>query len=230
MIIQQQAEQMNRNITNPKERIGPTGLKRISWTPNFKYAEPRDWGLAIPTNIPQEEIPCELLEIWSRFFNIGFIHNYGAECVLMSKILRRILRLHGFEAYTRQVVFMFENDERGWRVQNGGEHQIVEEGTIDVHMVVVCNGWILDFAQQHMQKRFGMLAPIGFIGPDDPDTYFGNMIDYGEVGNATWIPKRPLNDHVRHIVYNNKQEEMGASQEYFHYYAMRPYISQDPNI
>lgn len=230
MIIQQQAEELNRGITNPKERIGPTGLRRISWTPNFKYTDSRDWGLALPKDISQEEIPCELLEIWSRFFNMGFIQNYGGECVLMSKILRRVLRLHGFEAYTRQVVFMFENEERGWRVQTGAEHQIVQEGMIDVHMVVVCQGWILDFAQARLQKRFGMLAPIGLIGPDDSKTYFGDMINYGEIGNATWMPRRPLNDHVRHIVYQNKQEEMGASMDYFNYYAMKPYISQDPNI
>ena len=230
MKIQSYAETNNANALSAKQKLGSQGTLRLDWIPNFSFTNPDDWGLALPTNIDQKNIPCELLEVYKRFFDIGFIDRYGAECIMMSKILRRVLRLHGIEAYTRQVVFQLENETKGWRYTMGGENQLLENNRIDVHMIVAARGYILDFSQRRLHSYFGFTAPIAFIGPDDPSTYFGNMIDFGSFGNATWIPRRPLNDHVRHSVYMNKAEEIRASREYFDYYNMRPYISKDPNV
>ena len=209
---------------NNKEHYGPHGTKRDEWRRDFSLDDPLDWGLAIPDNIKQKDIPTELLQIFSRFYHEGLIQRYGGSCVIMANLLRRILRLHGIEAFSRQTIFQYENRNKGWKVQTGTDRDIVPEGKVDVHMVCVSQGFVLDFAQTPLHQQYGMQAPICFIGLDDPNSYNGPMQNFGKYGVANWHVKRPKNDFVRHILYNNRELILKETKEYFYRYKMKPYL------
>lgn len=209
---------------NAKEDFGPKGIKRLDFTKNFTIEDPKDWGLGIPLSVNISNIPSEILEVYTRFWQRGYINRYGNQCVFMSRLLRRVLRLHGIPAHLRQVVFMYEHPGRGWKLQMGGDDNFVHENKVDVHQVVVSQGWILDFSLNILYFDYGMQAPIALIGQDDVNTVFGPMQRFGDYGNATWIPRRPYNDYVRHLAFERRAEELEVTRDYFNYYNMRPYI------
>lgn len=211
-------------MNNAKNKFGPEGIYRIDFDKNFRLEDPKDWGLGIPKSVPQEKIPAHFIELYSRFYSRGYIHSLGNKCVLMSQLLRRIMRLHGFEAHTRQVVFMYEHPERGWKLQMGGEDNFVGENMVDVHQVVVSGEWILDFSLNVLTRNYGLQTPLAMIGRNDTSTVFGPLQRFGTYGNATWIPRRPYNDYVRHLIYEHRNTELEYTEDYFNHYNMRPYI------
>ena len=158
---------------------------RYHFVQNFEMKDNRDWGLAIPTDT---EIPKHLLEIFVRFFKLDYIWRYGHRCIFISNLLRRILRLHGYEAHTRQVILTYEHDTEDWGFQMGSPNNTFGADQLDVHMVVVCEGWILDFSViSALWSRQGMRAPLAFIAKDDIEGKF-QMQDFGDYGRATWFP------------------------------------------
>jgi len=205
-------------IPNPLQKEDTGHFFRYNFTSNFKMEDNKDWGLATPVDT---EIPNYLLEIFVRFFKLNYIWMYGGRCVFMAKLLRRILRLHGYEAHTRQVIITYEHEtKKDWGFQMGSPQNFMGEQELDVHMVCVVDGYILDFAVlPHLWQRQGMQAPIAFIGKDDTFTAFA-MQDFGFYGKATWLPRKPRNLNTKHWEYENKDEEKEVTSQYFKIYSM----------
>ena len=195
-------------------------LVRHGWNKAFNYNWPEDVGLGIETSIDRSQLPSQFQEIYDRFLELGFINEFGTHCVLMSCILRRILRLHGFNAYTRQVICYWENEERGQRVVIGvpdgrGQDDPTIEGSIDAHMAVFCEGYVLDFALSNLHYKYGLMAPRALIGLDvESDEYQ----EFGLAGSCAWSNVKPQNPIIKHWRLEQKPVEMDLTRQYFRKY------------
>ena len=205
-------------IPDPKQKSEhDPEFYRYHFVQNFEMPNNFDWGLAIPADT---EVPKHLLEIFVRFFKLDYLWRFGGRCIFMSNLLRRILRLHGYEAHTRQVILTYEHDTEDWGFQMGSPNNTFGADQLDVHMVVVCEGWILDFTVlPALWGRQGMRAPLAFIAKDDIEGKF-QMQNFGDYGRATWVPRRPRNDYVKHWTMENRDEEKQIAKEYFKIYRM----------
>lgn len=207
-------------IPDPKRLEERNDVYRLNWVSNFRLDNPKDWGLALQTDT---EIPPYILEIYCRFFKLDYIWKYGSRCVFMSRLLRRIFRLHGYEAHTRQVVFTYEHPDRpAWGCQVGTPQQYIEGNELDVHQVCVVDKFLLDWAVLPVTfGRCGIQAPLAFISKSaDTINYFDPLQDFGDYGKANWLPRRPKNDMVKHWAYETQQEEHDVTKEYFRIYKM----------
>lgn len=199
-------------INNPA-----THLVRYGWNTAFDFKYPEDYGLGIETSIDKSKLPNQLQEIYYRFVNLGFIEQYGDQCILMSCVLRRILRLHGFQSSAKQLICYWANEEKGQRTKFGvadqrGPGAPVENGAIDAHMAVSCNGYILDFSLKNLQHEFGFIAPRALIGLDVASDEYQ---DFGISGQAVWVAVTPQNPIIRHWRLGQKQLEIDLTNEYF---------------
>lgn len=199
-------------INNPA-----THLVRYGWNTAFNFKHPEDYGLGIESSIDSSILPAQFQEIYYRFINLGFIERYGDQCVLMSCVLRRILRLHGYQSSAKQLICYWANEDKGQATKFGvadqrGPGEPVQNGAIDAHMAVTCNGFVLDFALKNLKKDFGFIAPQALIGLDvEGDEYQ----DFGISGQAAWITVTPQNPIIRHWRLNQRELERQLTNEYF---------------
>lgn len=205
---------MNENIDRSP---GSTHLQRYGFTPGFYIKHPEEVSLGITTQIDRKDLPSKIEEVYLRFYNMGWIDDYGSQCILMSSVLRRILRLHGLNAYQRQYVMYWQREEKGQKATIGGFNKYVPEGHIDAHMAVHVDGYIVDFALTPIFEEWGVTAPRALIAFDDPK-YYEDWQDFGMHGKASWVPARPIHPIIRHWRYNQKQIEIDLSKEYFKKY------------
>lgn len=192
-------------------------IKRERWTPNFQIKFPEDWGLALEEGI-RDSIPSELLEIYTRFYKLGYIGSNGSQCVLMSSLLRRILRLHGFQTTTKQVILYYEHEEKQKYMTIGGHMFDTKPNEIDVHIVtIVDDKWLLDFAAMPISDTFGHVYPIAFIARSniwtDEWQNFGNLH-----GKATWVRSHPVHPMIKHFKFENHDLEKQLTKQYFRQY------------
>ena len=200
---------------NPAEH-----LIRHGWDKGFDLKWPSDVGLEIESSIDRNELLSQFQEIYMRFLNMGLINEFGTHCILMSSILRRILRLHGYNAYMRQVICYWENEERGYRSVIGvpdrrGNGETTIEGSIDAHVVVACEGYILDFTLSHLQNKYGSCAPRALIGIDQESDEYQ---DFGVLGIAAWTDVKPVTPIIKHWRFEQKPIEMDITRQYFRLY------------
>jgi hypothetical protein len=209
-------------IPDPKFKSDDSQHYRYTWVQNFAMPTPEDWGLAIATGI---EPPQYITELWARFFKLDYVWRFGGRCVFMSNLLRKILRLHGYEAHTRQVILTWDHPDRpSWGCQIGSPQQILNGNELDVHQVCVVNGYILDWSVvPYTWNRCGVLSPLGFVGrASDANqvNYFDPLQDFGNYGQANWLPRRPKNDFVKHWRLEMQDELKETVKEYFKIYKM----------
>ena len=216
MTISKPLDTPNVNIENFKHK-NDSGVQRTIWTPGFSIKHPENLSLAITKEIPLDQIPSEFQEIYSRFYHLGFIDNAGHTCIFMANLLRRILRLHGIEAYTRQVIQYWENEDRGVTMNVGMGQEYLKENQVDTHVVVVSKGFVLDFARTELFHKYGPLNPKAFIGAWDD--WENKYQDFGFHGKACWTSSYPRHPMIKHATYENKQEEIKWSKHYFKTYA-----------
>lgn len=209
-------------IPDPKSEFESNNY-RYDFTENFKINDNRDWALAVPEG-KIDDVPIYLLEIFVRFYHLEYIWKYGNQCVKMSSLLRRILRLHGYEAHTRQVILTYENKKRKWGCQVGSPQNFVNENELDVHMVVVCDGWLLDFSVvPYLWGTYGFQAPIAFIARDPGGKnadWFSGLQDFENYGSASWLPRVPSNKLVKHWQEEQRPEVLNEVRNYFKIYKM----------
>lgn len=213
-------------IIKPKRKISKydnfsnnpaTHLVRYGWNTAFDLKFPEDHGLGIGKSIDRSKLPAQFQEIYYRFLKLGFIEKYGNHCILMSCVLRRILRLHGFQSTAKQLICYWANEEKGQSTKFGisdqrGPSDSVQNGAIDAHMAVTCNGYILDFSLKNLKRDFGFIAPQALIGLDVESNEYQ---DFGISGQAVWIDVMPQNPIIRHWRLTQRDEERQLTTEYF---------------
>lgn len=192
-------------------------LRRRNWYKAFRFAYPEDIYLGISKGIDPNKIPSQFFEIYSRFWELGFIDNHGDQCVLMACTLRRILRLHGFKANARQMICYWEKESKGQKVCIGSYNNMntQEPGTIDTHMAVEVDGYILDFALSPINQLYGATAPRALIGIDSKTD---NYQDFGISGQAVWVDVKPQHPIIKHWRLKHKALEMDLVNRYFEVY------------
>jgi hypothetical protein len=202
---------------NVDRNPGSTHLQRIGFTPGFYLKYPEEISLGFSSDVIQDELPSQIIEVYTRFYHLGWIDDYGSQCILMSSLLRRILRLHGLNAYQRQYVMYWEREEKGQKATIGGFNKYIPEGNIDAHVAVSVDNYIVDFALTPIYDEWGATAPRALIGADD-SKYHADWQDFGSHGKASWVPARPVHPIIRHWRYEQKQFELDLSKEYFRKY------------
>lgn len=170
---------------------------------------PEDRSLAVVTQI-KEQIPSQYLEIYYRFCELGWIYNYGHMCIMQSCLLRRILRLHGIPASLKQVVCQYENTRRGWQWIIGSPDIERRQSGIDTHMVVESAGYILDFGNNVISKKFGAVAPLAFIA----ESKSGAWQDLDFYGKVKYV-SRSAHPETRNQIYLCRNEILDLCQQYF---------------
>lgn len=180
--------------------------------------DPLDVALGIESSMTTDDIDQRILEVYLRFYYMGFIHDHGDKCFLMSHLLRRILRLHGIEAHVKQVTMYYTNKNRGWQQTIGEPMNITHRGAIDSHAIVVTKDLILDFSLINpIHHAFGIRAPIALIAV--ANNYENKEQDFGYLGQATYVTRRP-HKHTKHVVYENRQFILELTKQYFEKYRM----------
>lgn len=195
----------------------PAHLQREPWNTAFRFSWPEDTNLGIESSIDRNKLPSQFEEIYDRFIKLGFIEQFGTHCVLMSSVLRRILRLHGYQAYTKQVVAYWNKEEKGQMATVGlpAYSGASAENTIDAHMIVYCQGYVLDFALKPLCDAFGATAPKALIGLDIKSDEYQ---DFGLMGNCAWIDVSPMHPIIKHWRYEQKVAEIDFTRQYFRKY------------
>jgi len=212
-------------IIKPKKRIGaydafnnnPSDhLKRVGWTPNFNFNWPEDVGLGIEKSINRKEI-SKFQEIYFRFLNLGIIDQWGTHCILMSSVLRKVLAHHGIKSKIKQVVSYWQNEEKAQvsiigAVNGRGNNTELNKDTIDTHVVVVSNGYILDFAMSSIHYQFGLTSPRACIGID---TNTDEYQDFGIAGECAWEYSSSKHPIIKHWQLEQKPLEQEIIRHYF---------------
>ena len=201
----------------------PYKQKRDNWASRSHVMYPEDIGLAIPLDMTVDDVPDKFLELYYRFYVNGYINNFGTSCVLQSALLRRIMKLHGLPATLKQVILYWKNDRKGQHMIVGHPHDIstiasAKETEIDTHMVVMSDGWILDFAASPLHYSYGYTAPRGIIMPWTDETS-KKYIDLGIAGGASYIENKIPHPDLKYIRLSQKQDEIKFTKEYFERYA-----------
>ena len=183
------------------------------------HINPLDYALGVHTDFDLYSMDQRILEIFTRFWNLGFIHEHGNKCFFMSYLLRRILRLHGIEAHVKQVTFYYHHDGNGWKQVVGEPMNITHGGSVDSHCVVVAGEYLLDFSLLFpLHYAFGVRAPVAIIGKftgDNNDT----EQDFGELGKGIYTLRRP-HSHTKHIIYEEREGILDQTRKYFNWYRM----------
>jgi len=196
----------------------PQHLQRYTWQKNFSIDFPEDYNLAIANTVDRNNLECSNFEeLYMRFWHMGWIEKYGTSCIMMSQLLRRVLWLHGKAAHMRQVVCYWEKEEKGQLTHIGNINNSVPDGGIDAHVVVACKGYILDFAASAIMSEFGATAPRAFIALDEKDD--NEYQNFGMHGQSCWVRARPPHPIIKHWRYENKENEIKESKEYFKLFA-----------
>ena len=181
--------------------------------------DPLDVALGINNSIDKDTIDQRILDVYLRFYYMGFIHDHGDKCFLMSYLLRRILRLHGIEAHVKQVTLYYSNKERGWLQTVGEPMNITHRGAVDSHAVVFTKDLLLDFSLINpIHYAFGVRSPTALIGLSD-NAYNDVEQDFGEMGQAVYTTRR-FHKHTKHIIYENRSFELELTKKYFEKYRM----------
>lgn len=197
---------------NWKNITGDNGQGQFRYDFEKKFSiDPLDYSLAC---LSTDDIPTKILQTYVRFYKIGWIHEYGNQCFLMSHLLRRVLRLHGIEAHTKQMTLEYKNDDRGWFQEVGVPSNITHEGEIDTHMVVVTKDLILDFSiRNSIHWAFGAMAPLGIIVKNDPSLY-GEHQNTGFFGLVSYAP-RTHHRLTKNVVFEQRDLERDLVKSYF---------------
>lgn len=186
----------------------------IGFSKDFNM-DPQDWSLAVSENVTY--IDPRILEIWKRFYDLNYLQEFGHQCLLISAVLRRILRLHGFPARTEEIITKYSHDKRQWNQIVGVPERITHAGTIDTHRVVVCGNLILDWSQRDaIYNMFGAMSPRGFVGSYDK---LYTPQELGFFGQVAWEP-RPRCPATANIDYYIKSDVMHLTQRYFEHYLL----------
>jgi hypothetical protein len=191
----------------------------------FKSRPPIDWpddvGLYIPSSIDINEVPDNLVELYVRFYQIGFIDELGTSCVMQSSLLRRIMRLHGMDASLKQVVLYWRNDKKGYNLLLGNplEPTQVNGNQIDLHMVVKSGGWLLDFACSPLHYRFGYTSPRGIIIPWTKELE-KNYVDIGIGGKVSYVENKITHPKLKNWQVTQRPDILEFSKKYFERYAI----------
>ena len=181
--------------------------------------DPTDYGLAIADDIDFATMDHRILQVFSRFFNDGYIHNNGDKCFFMSHLLRRILRLHGIEAHTRQAINFYANIDKGWKQIIGEPMGNLFGGRIDSHMVVVTKDYILDWSViKPIHWAFGLKAPLAFIGKNSESSWDADQT-FGDYGTVTWQRRRDHRD-TKNLRFDIHDSILDFTKEYFNKYRM----------
>jgi len=181
--------------------------------------DPEDFGLALSSEIDFASMDHKILQVFARFYNEGWINEHGTKCFFISHLLRRILRLHGIEAHTRQVINFYSNVERGWSQIIGEPMNITHQGAIDSHSIVVTKDYILDWAVlQPIHWAFGMKSPIAFIGKND-ESLWDEEQHFNSYGSVIWQRRR---DHrnTKNIIFKQHDAIKEQTKKYFKKYRM----------
>lgn len=198
---------MAKNQIHTTETFSPQGTTR-----------PEDWSLGLENTFEQSDGPYEYVQIWQRFSRMGWVEQYGNQCLLMSQLLRRIMRLHGFPATVKQVWMQYEKSDRGWHMAVGkpGDHVPGNSLSVDTHSVVVSQGWILDFSLVGLNNRFGALAPKALITKDSYNTW-QKLVFFGRVRYF----QRPEHFETLNERVLNRPKILELTQEYFRHFRVR---------
>jgi len=182
----------------------------MKFDPDWDFS-PEDFSLAIGTDI--QDLDYRLSYVWTRMYHMDMLYNIGNQCILLSNILRRILRLHGIEAHVKQYEVDIKHKTRDWKAKVG-HNDHTQGGMIATHQVVVTPKWILDFAQLPFQKRFGATAPRGFIVNRTPDVWH-------EASNClVRYKERSNHPATMNVVYNCRDAEKYWVKNYFDLFQM----------
>lgn len=172
-----------------------------------------DYSLAISLDI--NDIDPRILEIYTRFWNLGWLDNFGNQCFLMSDVLRKILRLHGIEAHTQEAIFDYTHPKKQWYQRIGAPMEFAHGGMIDTHRVVVTKNLILDWAHRDsIYRQCGAMSPRAFIGNRDSNKT-EQVFDF--FGRGKWTSKK---NHVdsKNIVILQRDTVRQLVHEYFNTY------------
>ena len=184
------------------------------WTEDFKI-DPQDWSLAVSEDIDLKTIDPRILEIWKRFYDLNYLQDFGHQCILLSGVLRRVLRMHGIDASLKEVVTRYSHDKRQWNQIVGMPENITHSGTVDTHRVVVSGNLILDWAQRDaIHRLFGAMSPRGFIGDA---TKFDKVQEVGFFGQAKWKVREP-HPSTRNIDFYIREDIIHLTRNYFQNY------------
>lgn len=196
--------------------IRPGHMIRQTWNPKFNITYPEDVSLAISQEVDRTSEVCQHVEeIYSRFYQSGMIDAHNHECILMSCVLRRILRLHGHQASIKQMILYYDRSAKGQVLSIGLPKNQLHAHEIDLHVVVVCEGLIIDFAASAVMSTFGVTAPRAFIASAD-SAWINEYQDLGELhGKACWTPSFPTHPMLKHWRYAQKQQEIDLAKGYF---------------
>lgn len=203
-------------MDNTNENKGIYHLDRFKFNPNFRVEFLDDMGLAISNEIDRNSIPSQFEELFVRFKHLGFFEEAGTSCVLMSQVLRRILRYHGYNAWVREYVIYWVKEDKGYEriLGHRDPHKQVPAGYIDAHVAVEVQGLVLDFSHVRILQDFGFSNPIAFIGSSESKFHYEYQ-DFGYHGKACWAPAKPPNPVVTHWKLNHKKQEMEMFHRYF---------------
>ena len=214
-------------IIKPKRKIhaydhvnsSANHLNRQPWTKNFNFMWPEDVGLGIEASIDRLEI-AKYQEIYYRFLNLGFIDQWGTHCILMSSVLRKILAYHKIKSKMVQVTTYWQNDEKSQRttigLPNGYDNKTrLKDNTIDAHIVIKSNNYILDFSMSPIHYQFGLVAPRACIGLSQESEEYQ---DFGLAGEAAWVESKNMHPIIKHWILEQKPVEQDLVRQYFREY------------
>lgn len=173
----------------------------------------QDWSLAIGSTVTN--IDPRILEVYTRFWHLGWLDNYGNQCFLISEVLRRILRIHGIETHLQEVIFDFTHPKKQWYQRVGSPMEITHGGVVDTHRVVTTPDLILDWAHRDsIYRPCGAMSPRGFIV--DKSLYKEEQ-DLGFFGRGKWTARK-MHQGSKNISLLQRDQVKHLITEYFHIY------------
>jgi hypothetical protein len=184
------------------------------FTPDFnENFDPQDWSLAVAEHLPA--VDPRILEVYKRFYEMGWLDNYGDQCFLLSGVVRRILRIHGIEAHIKEMIVNYSHSKKQWNQQIGAPMKITHGGYVDTHRLVVTKDIIIDWAHRDsIYRPCGAMSPRGFIADR-------NMLreeqQFGFFGRAKWA-LREGHQGSQNINFLLRSSELNLTREYFEKY------------
>jgi hypothetical protein len=193
-------------ITNPEFFKGFT----VDFIEMF---DPQDWSLAVAQDVAP--VDPKIFEVYKRFYDLGWLDQYGDQCFLISGLLRRILRVHGIEAHCKEMIMNYSHSKKHWNQQIGAPMKITHGGFVDTHRVVVTKDHIIDWAHRDsIYRPCGAMSPRGFIADRHK---LKQEQDFGFFGRGKWV-NRTDHDGSRNINYLIRDNELNLAKQYFETY------------
>ena len=178
------------------------------------FYNPQDLGLGVVDGL---DVDDRILQTYVRFWQDGILHNHGDKCFFISHLLRRILRLHGIEAWTKQVTMNFANIEKGWISEVGYQDKTVDGQEVDTHSVVVTKNLILDWSLiKPIHWGISVRAPVAVIADL---TKLNEEQTIGDFGSVVYH-SRNNHPYTKNIIYDNRKDVLNATYQYFNKYRM----------